>query len=384
MKRVLLSGLLIVIGSLVMMAQAPLAFKYQAVVRDYSGNIIGNKPVNFRISILSDNSSGEIVFSEIHAKTTNQFGLVEMEIGGGTAVSGSFAGINWSENKYFINVEMDVDGGSSYQLFGTSQLLSVPYALNALKADFALSGDYNDLKNKPFLFDGKWESLSGKPDFVAVSLTGSYNDLSDRPVTDGSETKIAAGKNTSVSGTGTTQNPYKINSAPTHFAGELFGGGVIFYVDHTGEHGLIVSLTDISIEIWSNVYDSVGVAASSPWNGQTNTTAIINQAGHNKSAAKVCSDYTNSDYGTGIYSDWYLPAINELSLIYKNIYEVNKTLDTDKNSSSISLFYKPYWSSTENLNIYARNYAYFFNFETFENATYSKSNPLLVRAVRAF
>jgi hypothetical protein len=71
------------------------------------------------------------VYTELHIKTTNAFGLVDLEIGRGTAPTGSFSAINWGTNMYFLKVDMDPAGGATYQLMGTSQLLSVPYALYA-------------------------------------------------------------------------------------------------------------------------------------------------------------------------------------------------------------------------------------------------------------
>ena len=117
-------------------SQAPESFKYQAVVRDVSGNIIASQPVSFRISILQNNTSGTAVYSETHTITTNSYGLANMEIGSGTVESGDFTLIDWSNDLYFIQV-------------GVSQLLSVPYALHAKTAENVFDGDYNSLVNTP-------------------------------------------------------------------------------------------------------------------------------------------------------------------------------------------------------------------------------------------
>lgn len=113
-------------------AQTPSSFRYQAVARNNSGNVLVNQNVSFRISILSGSAAGATAYSETHAgKTTNAFGLVEIEIGKGTPVTGTFSSINWGNNSYFVKVEMDPAGGTSYQSLSTSQLLSVAYALHA-------------------------------------------------------------------------------------------------------------------------------------------------------------------------------------------------------------------------------------------------------------
>jgi hypothetical protein len=113
-------------------AQTPQSFRYQAVARDNSGNILVSQPVSFKISILSGSVSGTVSYSETHTGlTTNVFGLVELEIGKGTPVTGTFSAINWGSNSFFVKIEMDPAGGIAYQVLSTSQLLSVPYALHA-------------------------------------------------------------------------------------------------------------------------------------------------------------------------------------------------------------------------------------------------------------
>jgi hypothetical protein len=113
-------------------SQIPQSFRYQAVARDNSGNILANQPVSFRISILSGGVSGTITYRETHTGlSTNAFGLIELEIGKGMPVNGTFSAINWGNNSYFVQVEMDPAGGSAYQTLSTSQLLSMPYALHA-------------------------------------------------------------------------------------------------------------------------------------------------------------------------------------------------------------------------------------------------------------
>ena len=124
--------LILIFLGLSLSAQTPQSFKYQAIARDGIGNVLVNKVVSFRISILQGSVSGSTAYSETHLKTTNAFGLTDLEIGHGTPVSGNFAAISWGSDDYFIKVEMDPNGGNSYQMMGTSQLLSVPYALYAL------------------------------------------------------------------------------------------------------------------------------------------------------------------------------------------------------------------------------------------------------------
>ena len=167
--------------------------------------------------------------------------------------------------------------------------------------------------------------------------------------------------------------------AGAHYIGELYGGGIVFWVDHTGQHGLITSLVNITTSsVWSNVSTLIGPTAQSTWNGQANSTAIMGQTGHTNSAAKWCDNYTNTDYGTGIYSDWYLPARDELSLIYHTLYILNKNIEGVGGASIFALDY--YWSSTE-YNSYDAWYQHFINGD--QNGT-NKFKTFYVRAVRAF
>lgn len=125
--------LLLFIGfiTLTMSAQSPESFTYQSVVRDGSGNVIANQSIGIQINILQTSSVGTVVYGETFSKTSNDFGLVNLAIGTGTVTSGVFADIDWSAGPYFIEVAIDVTGGTSYTVMGTSQLLSVPYALYA-------------------------------------------------------------------------------------------------------------------------------------------------------------------------------------------------------------------------------------------------------------
>lgn len=121
--------------SLVAFSQVPEKFSYQAVVRDNSGNPVPNQTVSFRMSILEDNISGTAVYTESHTVPTNQFGVVSFEVGTGVVSQGSFSSIVWGDHQYFLQVELDITGGSAFTLMGTTQLMSVPYALYARQAD---------------------------------------------------------------------------------------------------------------------------------------------------------------------------------------------------------------------------------------------------------
>jgi len=131
MKKIILLLALAASISSQTMAQAPQKFNYQGIARNISGAPLASTPIGLRISVLDGSSSGPVVYQETQTATTNAYGLYNVAIGSGTVVSGTVAGINWATGDKYMKVEIDPTGGSSYVNLGTSQLLSVPYAMYA-------------------------------------------------------------------------------------------------------------------------------------------------------------------------------------------------------------------------------------------------------------
>lgn len=129
--------LLIILGLLLVTlarAQAPNQFSYQSIIRDASDHAVVNGAVGIQISIVQGSATGQASYVERHFPTTNAYGLVTLMIGSGTTISGTFNQIDWSGGPYFIKTETDLNGGANYTISGTSQLLSVPFALLASRA----------------------------------------------------------------------------------------------------------------------------------------------------------------------------------------------------------------------------------------------------------
>lgn len=305
--RKLFTILLAVFLTATVWAQSPNKMSYQAVIRNASNNLVTSTAVAMQISILQGSTGGSAVYVETQTPTTNFNGLVNIEIGGGTVVSGNFSTIDWANGPYFIETKTDPAGGTNYTITGTSQLLSVPYALYAANAGTATGG-------------------------------GNF----------------------------------------THYIGEEYGGGVIFHLwkDNAGvEHGLIVALTDQSTSrAWSNVTSAaIGTSAQSSWDGLSNSNSIVGQAGHTSSAAKLCLDLVS-----GGQSDWYLPSIKELNMLWNNYYTVTRALSQISGATQLSN--SAYWSSSEEYD----DSAWLFGFD-YGGTTYGyKFGTYCVRAVRAF
>ncbi|WP_422359152.1 hypothetical protein [Reichenbachiella sp.] len=169
MKQLLFT-LTCILFSSTLFGQNPNKISYQAVVRNAEGTPI-TTAVGMQISILQGTASGTTVFSETHTPTPNSNGLVSIEIGAGTTVSGTLSEIDWSNGPYFLKTETDIAGGTNYTISGTSQLLSVPYAMHAKTAETAenISIDADDS-----VFEG-WDKD------VSDDFDGNYNNLTNTP-----------------------------------------------------------------------------------------------------------------------------------------------------------------------------------------------------------
>ncbi len=133
MKKIL-PLLLLILAALSTWAQAPEAFKFQSVIRDGSGELLPNQEVALKFLLHEDAPDGTMVYSEQHQVSTNPSGLVNMQIGNGEVLSGDFAFIRWGSHEYFLEEQIAIGNTGDFQVFGTVQLLSVPYALHAKTA----------------------------------------------------------------------------------------------------------------------------------------------------------------------------------------------------------------------------------------------------------
>ena len=197
--------------------QVPNAFQYQSIVRDAANNVISNQNVNLKILILDNSTTGNVLYSETHSAITNEFGLINLQIGGGTILSGSFNSINWGVNNKYVRLELDPTGGNAFQFMGTSQLLSVPYALHAGSSGngnnnysagngVSISGNVitNSAPDQTVTINGGGSaSVSGTyPNFV-ISSTDNVNDADSNP-TNELQTISQSGTNVTLSNGGGT------------------------------------------------------------------------------------------------------------------------------------------------------------------------------------
>lgn len=365
MKRYLLLTLLLTVA-LPLLCQAPQSISYHAIVRNNSGNPMVNHAVSFHFSILKGSTTGSLIYDEQHDTITDQTGGVWLVIGKGIVQSGDFTAIDWGTDSYFLNIGIDTTGGTFYTDMGTFQFLSVPYALYSNKAGNGFSGNYNDLINKP-ITDGSETKINAGINII-LSGTGTNSD----PYIINSETKVTAGNNVIVTGSGTKNDPFIINER-IHFVGESWGDGIVFYVYDNGRHGLIAAMTDQdpSIQWYNGTKRYTNTTGDGIGSGEMNTTLIIalqtNDNPMSNFAAKVCADYSFTSDGI-TYGDWYLPSKYELAILFIQKSTVGNFVGEN------------YWSSTE----FSSITAWCQNFSTGVQINVDKSLPQRVRAIRAF
>lgn len=221
--------------------------------------------------------------------------------------------------------------------------------------------------------DAEKTKLSNIAAGAEVNVNADWNATSgdaqilNKPTIDGSETKITAGSNVTITGNGTSTNPYVVSASTSSsnvYLGQEKDGGIVFYIYRGSdglEHGLIASKTESSGMYDGNVY----LYADNRYNGAYNTNLMLST-----SSAKI---WVNS-----LGSGWYIPSIYELTIMWNNRFHID--------SYTGSGFFIPssngvYMSSTES----AYNGIWVLNFETgLTGKGYSKTSSFLIRAIRAF
>jgi hypothetical protein len=140
-----LAAFLLTISSVI--AQAPLGFNYQGVALTNTGTPVNSKVISLRIALIESQQLGSVRYQEVHNVSTDSYGQFSIIIGNGQVVTGKMSDVQWSKFPYYMKVELDIAGGTAYVFVGTSQLLSVPYALYANNAG-AASISVDSLKNE--------------------------------------------------------------------------------------------------------------------------------------------------------------------------------------------------------------------------------------------
>jgi hypothetical protein len=434
MKKItLLSTLCFLLFTVLVNAQKPPnAFNYSAVARNASGQPISNTAIGIQITILKTTPSGVSQYSENHFVNTDAFGLFNLVIGAGAVQSGSMTTIDWSNDNYYLKVGMDAAGSTNFLTMGTTQLLSVPYALYAKSAgsvsgititSVSSAGDTLYLSNgQSFVAGGNGGGTGALvlPTITTNAVTGitsnsatfggaisnaNGNQIMERGIVYSTSPNPTLGSNKIIIGNGIGtfdtisalgyQYPHLLNPNTTYYVRayavtenniSAYGNEVSFTtlsVGQTGPGGGIVFFNKGNTNggwqyLESATSDqSTGIAwgcnaTSIPGTQLTVGSGEVNTslivAGCNE--AGFAAKLCN-DLVSGGQSDWFLPSRDELNLMYKNMH-----LNSQGNFNTSAL----YWSSTENY----FNYAWYFSFDIGDASNYVKSLTYYVRAVRAF
>ena len=216
------------LGHLPVFSQAPQGVNFQGVARNPSGDPLPNKPISVRVSILKESETGPAEYTETHAVTTTAQGLFNLVIGKGLPTSGSFAAINWAAaTKKFFKLEIDANGGKSYTLLGTQQLLSVPYALYAEKTRLT-AGTGIAISNNSTIENAAPDKMVTLQGSGAATVTGTYPNFNvsstdaQQLSLNGTQLSLTNGGSVTLS----TQTPWVASGNNIHYSGGNVGIGV--------------------------------------------------------------------------------------------------------------------------------------------------------------
>ena len=275
----------------------PNKFNYQTIVRDTSGHMVINQPVGMRLTLQRGPQMNNL-YTETHQVTTNSSGLLTTTIGTGQPIQGSMDSIDWSLGNVFVKTEIDMAGGSNYSLVSSRELLSVPYAMHARSA------------NVP-------------------GLPGPQGPQGPRGI---------PGEN--------AQGSNQIECCGQGlYIGKYHQGGLIFCLDSTKQHGLVVYPTvtwGSNLNRWS--YSNCPIVTSiTCGSGMQNTMNIVSQCSDTMNFAIFCSNFVFDGY-----SDWYLPSLQECELLTLNLIQNGLWREYDPTSPNGGGYIIPTSSTLDN------------------------------------
>ena len=266
--------LMLVLGYKTAFSQTPQQFSYQAVVRDNNNQLVANRTVGIRISILKDSVNGQASYTETHMPKTNTQGIVQLNIGGGTVVLGTFASVPWSSGKLYVKTEMDLQGGTNYSFSGTTQLLSVPYALYTSDVPVSKSGDTVTIGKSKLIIPGSQFIPGSAPASLSNGLLAYY------PFNGNANDESGNGNQGTVNGATLTTDRLEKNNNAYSFSPSSNSHIVIPFSSSLG-----TIQTGITLSAW--IYMDGGTGSSTP-------PRIMELRGGNAGFVMLSKDNSNS------------------------------------------------------------------------------------------
>ena len=316
MKKVITS-VFILLFTVGMYAQE--GINYKALIKDNLGAVVASQTIDVKFTIISDTGPADVYVETHTGATTDANGIVILTIGDGTANNGVFADIDWGSDTHSLKVEIDMEQDASFVDMGTTQFMSVPYAKTAT---------------------------------TATELTGGI----DQAYIATLEAQIAA-------------------LAPQLASiGDIREGGVVFWVDSTGLHGLVFAFSDYTTIVEWDCFGTDLPNVPNVISGPSGLGAEIGDGFNNtNNILKDCSNAAAALAARSYGPEWFLPSAKELNEMYDN----KAALDA---VAGFTAFSSVYWSSTE----YNNELAWGQNFGNGFQFNFNKSYSNDVRAVRAF
>jgi hypothetical protein len=312
--------LLLLAVSSVIAAQAPQSIPYQAVIRNTDGSVMANTSINIIFKIHDFSATGTVVYEESHNTSSSEQGLVALNVGGGTPITGTFIDINWGNGAKFLQVLMNPGNGMID--LGTQQMMSVPYALYAANGPQGPQGPQGP------------PGAGGYTHFIGEYFEGGII---------------------------------------FHLSKDASGY----------EHGLILSIADISTSApWKVLGMPLNSNSYSLWDGLSNTQSItLNGNENDMSAAQLCVNYSYSGYSDWYLPsiDEFGLILNQKYEINKALSVIDGSSLFDYNYP-----WRHYWTSTEINSNEAWVIGIFPGWYVNSFLTTTKSNYAFVRAIRAF
>ena len=317
-------------------AQVPQKFNYQAVARTAQGVVLSNQNVKIRASILDVSASGTSQYSETHNATTNQLGLFNLVIGGGNVVDGNFVGITWASGDKYLKIEMDVTGGNNFSLVGTSQLLSVPFALFSEKSNIQAGNGISILNNVV----QNTGDLDATNELQNLSLNGNELQISSgNQVTLPAAPAYSGGQGIEVNGTVISNLGDNDNSITNELQTLVLNGSTLQISNGNGVNlpSPPVYLGGQGIEINGSVINNLGDLDNSPTNELQQISILGNTVSLTNGGA---ASLPTPNAGNGItVNGWQisnsgdLSATNELQTLSLS----GSTLSLSQNGGSVTL-----------------------------------------------